>query len=236
MSPDATLTAVPPFVAKDCALITLSLGVRAANLKEFRDALTLVPAASIYHHFWERLLRPAFDEPEYNNDFASWVYHALHEKGLAERLALIDPTDATDLEGLRHEVVEVVDTRLDELEVVPWARADQHFYFLRSHLVIFDTGDRFASPEALAAGLPHFSTGGIFYHFIDARRRTPGRTDDFSAWLADHDPPPEGLLARLAELDPYFSSLENLRRSLVAVLQGCLPTGGDPDEASPGLP
>jgi hypothetical protein len=139
-----------PFILKDCALITLAVGVRAQNLKEFRDALSEVSPRSIYHHFWERLLRPQFDEPEYNNDFASWAFHSLHEKGLAERLAIVDPTDHPTLESLRQEVIEIVEQRLDETETVPWTRIDQQFHFRESKMVIFDTGLRLLDPSELA--------------------------------------------------------------------------------------
>ncbi|MEJ2700769.1 MAG: DUF5752 family protein, partial [Desulfuromonadales bacterium] len=69
-----------PFAIRDCALITLASGVQAQTLKEFREGLKKVPAGSISHHFWGRLLRPQFDEPEYNNDFASWASRGLHDR------------------------------------------------------------------------------------------------------------------------------------------------------------
>lgn len=199
------------FIVKDCALIAVATGVRVQNLKEFRDGLVHVPARSIYYHFWERLMRPQFDEPEYNNDFASWIFRALHEKALAERLAIVDPSDFPDLEALRQEVVEIVDQRLDETEIVPWARRDQLFHFLRSQMVIFDTGLRLDSPEDLVDTVPKLSTGSIFYHFIDARRRTPGSLDDFSAWLCGCGEEYLSLSEEITALDPYFSSLERVK-------------------------
>ncbi|MBW1712456.1 MAG: hypothetical protein JRJ59_04855, partial [Deltaproteobacteria bacterium] len=71
-----------PFRIRDCALITLATGVSVQTLREFREGLLIVHPGSIYHHFWGRLLEPYFDEPEYNNDFAAWVYHGLHDKSL----------------------------------------------------------------------------------------------------------------------------------------------------------
>jgi hypothetical protein len=61
-----------PFEVKDCALITLALGKSALNLRELRDRVAEVPPQSLYHHFYETLLRPSFDDPEYRNDFALW--------------------------------------------------------------------------------------------------------------------------------------------------------------------
>jgi hypothetical protein len=221
------------FVVKDCALTTIGLGVRAQNLKEFRDALNTVPSQSIYHHFWERLLRPQFDEPEYNNDFASWIYHALHDKALAERLAIIDPSEFHDLEALRNELVEVVDQRLDETEVIPWARQDQQFHFLRSSIVIFDTCIRMSDPAELVPVMPRLSTGSIFYHFIDARTRTDDHVDDFSAWLRGCGPEYEPLVHEIVSFDPYFSSLERIRDQLAEILTR-YTTGVTAPEAADG--
>lgn len=215
-------TATPtksPFEVKDCALITLSTGIKVQNLKEFRDALENLPLASIEHHFWGRLLRPQFDEPEYNNDFASWAYRGLHDKTLAERLSMTLPTDFASLEQLRLELVDTVEQRLDECEMIPWARADQQFYFLHSQIVVFDTGLRFDQPVDLVAYLQSLSTGCIYYHFIDARSRTEQRCDDFSAWLAGFGDRYQGLMERLCGFDPYFSSLEEIRAHVAGLFQ-----------------
>ncbi len=201
-----------PFAVKDCALITIATGMKAQNLKEFRDGLSQVPLGSIYHHFWGRLLCTQFDEPEYNNDFASWAFRGLHDKPLAERLSMVIPTDFDDLECLRQEVIDVIEQRLDESEMVPWAKADQQFYFLKSQLVVFDTGLRFDNPGQLLPHLKSLSTGSIYYHFIDARSRTSERIDDFSAWVSDLGDQHVPLLNRLCSIDPYFSSLKEIRQ------------------------
>ena len=54
-----------PFAVKDCALIAISTGTHAQNLRELRDRLETVHPGCIYYHFWGGLLRPQFDEPEY---------------------------------------------------------------------------------------------------------------------------------------------------------------------------
>jgi hypothetical protein len=210
---------ISPFEVRDCALITLSTGIKVQNLKEFRDALEKIPLASIGHHFWGRLLRPQFDEPEYNNDFASWAYHGLHDKPLAERLSMTLPTDFASLEELRQELVDTIEQRLDESELIPWARTGQLFYFLHSQIVVFDTGLRFDEPVDLVAYLPSLSTGSIYYHFIDARSRTEQRCDDFSAWLGGFGDRYQGLRERLCGFDPYFSSLEEIRVHVAGLFQ-----------------
>ena len=181
------------------------------NLKEFAVALKDVPLGSIYHHFWGRLLRALFDEPEYNNDFASWASRGLHDKPLAEQLSMVIPTDYKDLEGLRQELVEVIEQRLDESEFVPWAKADQQFHFLKSQIVVFDTGIRYDHPSELVPQIINLSTGSIYYHFIDARNRTEERHDDFSSWLMGFGNEYKELARNLCSMDPYFSSLKEIR-------------------------
>lgn len=204
------------FRVRDCALVALATGLSAQNLREFRDGLQRVHEGSIYHHFWGRFLQPQFDEPEYNNDFASWIYHCLHEKALAERLSVIDPTEYEDIGSLREDILERVEERLDETEFVAWARVDEQFHFARSQIVVLDTGKTIEQPEGLAKAVSEMSLGSIFYHFIDARRRTPEKIDDFSAWLSGWGEKYANLRQGLIAIDPFFSSLKELRRIIAA--------------------
>ncbi len=208
-----------PFTVRDCALVTIATGTWAQNLREFRDGLQRVPVDSIYHHFWGRLLQPWFDEPEYNNDFAAWAWHGLHDKALAERLAVVNPVDFQDLEELREELLDIVEDRLDQSEYVPWSRADQRFHFLRSRIVVFDAGVRVETPEELGRILPSLSEGAIYYHFIDARRRTEQCSDDFCTWLEPLGERYRGLRERIGAIDPYFSSLQEIRRQLAQMFR-----------------
>lgn len=205
------------FAVKDCALIALATGTRAQTLRGLRDNLLGCHPGSIYYHFWGGLLHSRFEQREYNNDFAAWAAHALHDKVLAERLAVIDPTAFGDIEDLRRELIDTLEQRLDELEYLAWAQPDQQFEFLRSQIVVFDTGKRLAHPEALAALVPQFSAGSIFYHFIDARRRLPAGADDFRGWLQGLGPDYRNLVVALAAIDPYFLSLMELRQQIARV-------------------
>jgi len=210
---------IDPFAVKDCALIAIATGERAHNLRELRDRLETTHPGCIYYHFWGGLLRPGFDDPEYQNDFAVWAYHGLHDRFLAERLSLIDPTEFADMEELRRELIEIIEERLDENELVPWASAHQLFHFIRSQIVVFDTGNRISEPEELKGQIPQIGVGSIFYHFVDARRRTANRSDDFSEWLKGFGNSYNRLLEQIAALDPYFKSLTELRSQLGQILE-----------------
>lgn len=217
VSPVAAAGTPGPFAVRDCVLVAIATGKRAQSLRELRDGLQSVEAGSIYFHFWGRLLRPRLDDTEFHNDFAVWARHALHDKQLAERLAVLDPADFADLEQLRQELVDVVEERIEETETLI-ARRDQQFSFRLCQTVVFDTGVQIARPEDLAAAIPAMSLGSIYFHVIESRRREPVRIDDFRHWPAQHGDRYDALCQQLAAIDPYFSSLAELRDGLGRVV------------------
>lgn len=204
----------PVFAVKDCALITIATGRKAVNLAELRDNLQSVSIDSIYHHFWGGLLSPRFEEREFHNDFAGWVRHSLREPELAEQLAAIDPAEAENVEAIRQELLEIIEERLEQSENAHWMPAARQFEFLRGQLVVFDTHRRLEKPADLAEQIPKMSTSSIFYHFIDARSRMPESNDDFRFWLTGHGEEYLDLCAQLAAIDPFFSSLSQVRQEL----------------------
>jgi Family of unknown function (DUF5752) len=223
----AATPATQPFGVKDCALLTVATGRRAENLKELRDNLLTISTDSIYNHFWGGLLQPRFEEREFNNDFAAWVCRSLHDSKLAERLAVIDPTEFSDLELLRQELIEVIEERLDESELLRFKRPEERFEFLCSQIVVFDTHRRIQRPEELADVLPHISASSVFYHFIDARRRSADRVDDFRAWFAGFGDAYADLAVKLAGVDPYFLTLTELRQEVSELFRDHFGSGSD---------
>jgi hypothetical protein len=205
------------FAIKDCALVAIATGKKAQDLRELRDHLQSIAPGSIYYHFWGGRLRPRFDDPQYINDFATWTHYQLHDETLAERLSIVDPTDFEDLESLRQEIIEIVEHRIDEIQWPTWVNPDRQFHFIRSQIVVFDTGIQLANPGDLAERVPRMSLGSIFYHFIDARRRTPQAQDDFRAWLDAFGETHEQLCSQIASIDPYFVTLNELRGNLTRV-------------------
>jgi hypothetical protein len=52
---------VEPFAITDCAIISISTGEKAHNLRELRGRLLRLDDPGImYYHFWDVLLRPRF--------------------------------------------------------------------------------------------------------------------------------------------------------------------------------
>ena len=132
---------------------------------------------------------------------------------------MIDPTDFGSLEELRHELIDVIEERLDESEGLKWSRSDQQFNFLNSQIVVFDTQRTIAMPRQLAELVTGLSPSSIFYHVIDARRRTDHSIDDFRAWLYGFGELYRDLCEQIAGLDPFFPTLTELRDSLASLLR-----------------
>ena len=219
---------VTPFQIKDCALIVrISDQLPAINLRELRERVSNCPADSLYHHFCETVLRPSFDDPEFHNDFAIWARRALHDHVLAEKLEILDPYSFSDMEELRKEVLDILDDRLSEIYYVPWALHDRAFYFHSATTVVFDTNITIDTPEKLCDAIGKMTTSSLYYHFWEARRRTPERMDDFSAWLTDWNDRGIPLIEAFSQIDFYFMSLRELQQRMCQVIEkisgrGCI--------------
>jgi hypothetical protein len=210
----------PPFKVRDCAIITRMGGVESAvNLRELRERVKTCPVECLYHHFCETLIRPTFDDPEFRNDFAVWASRNLRDRVLAERLGILNPYAYGDMEPLREKAVEIMDERLSEVPYIPWVPKGDEFRFMRAVTIVFDTGVELTVPQDLVKQLPNMSLSTIYYHFVEARRRTPDRVDDFSAWLSGFEKPPEGLIQALSRIDFHFLNLSELKDILVDVAQ-----------------
>lgn len=204
-----------PFAVTDCALVVIATGEKAYNLRELLDRLTRMDNPDLmYFHFWAGLLRPHFLDPEYPNDFGAWAYHSLHDKILAERLSSINPTKFASLDDVRQRVIEIVEDRMEENFFETPKEAAYPFYFQRSQIVVFDTHLRITRPADLAVMVPKMTSGSVFYHLIDAWRRTPSGLNDFSEWLKAWGAPYDRLGDKIATIDPFFASLMDLRKEL----------------------
>ncbi len=208
------------FNVKDCTIITRMGGVDTAiNLRELRDRISRCPVECLFHHFCETVIRPTFDDPEFRNDLAVWSARSLRDRGLAERLGVINPYSLRSLEELREAVLEVLDERLSEFDYLPWVPRGDEFRFMRAVTVVFDAGIVLNSAQDLIDQIPQLSTGSIYYHFIEARRRTPDGADDFTEWLTGLDEDTQPLIDHLASVDFYYLTLPELRRVLISTLQ-----------------
>ena len=208
-----------PLELRGCAFTALSTGEHATNLEELHDRLQRVPGRSLYYHFWGRLLRPVLRQQNYVNDLANWVGHELRDHLLAERLALVDPGDETDIETLRRRVLALTAERLNDNPPPHTTPPEDGFHFLEGQMVIFDTGERPRDPAELAWLLPSLPPSSIYYHMIDARHRPPQGTDDFQRWLDGWEGTFDPLIQALRAVDVYFTPLPRLQEELTRLFQ-----------------
>ncbi len=204
------------FAVKDCAIITQTGGLDSAiNLRELKERIILCPIQCLYFHFCETLIRPTFDNPEFRNDLALWASTHLRDGVLAEKLGIINPYGFADLEKLREKVIEIIEDRLSELQSLPSVPRGEGFILMRAATVVFDTGVKMTSPEDIRKYLPDMSNSSIYYHFLEARRRTPDRTDDFTFWLQFLKNKPQPLIDAFSQIDFSFLNLSELKQELI---------------------
>ena len=210
-----------PFQVKDCALLARMSGLPPAiNLRELRERIAACSENVLFHHFCETTLRGTFDNPDYRNDFAVWSKLYLGDRVLAERLGILDPYEFSSLGELRAATLEVIDERLGESTMIPWARPGDELYFMEATTVVFDTGIRISHPREFAAAIGAMTGGSVYFHFLEARRRPPSGKDDFTAWLLENNNGGKNrpYIEALAGIDFYFHTLVHLRKELVRVL------------------
>lgn len=207
------------FIIQDCTLLTRTSGVPPAiNLRELRQRLATCKTDVLYHHFCETPLVPSFDNPDSRNDLALWALLQLGDRVLAERLGIINPYIYSNLEDLRELVLDILDERISEVPFVPSCPQGGELFFTEAVTIVFDTGGRISEPHQLPAAIGGMTNGSIYYHFLEARRRDPVGSDDFSAWLSCF-PEQESWCSALQGIDFAFYTLSELRSALVRILE-----------------
>jgi hypothetical protein len=206
------------FRIKDCALITRMAGISSVmNLRELHERLQHCPLEALYHHLCETQIRPSFDDPEFRNDFALWAARELGDRVLAERLGMLNPYAFDNLSAIKERLLEIVEERISENPQAAWHPAHEEFRFMQAATVIFDTGQTLGSLADLLEAIPRLTASSVYYHFVEARRRTADRLDDFSAWLRDLAEETVEVERALGGVDFYFLSLRELKRELVQI-------------------
>ncbi|MCE5267192.1 MAG: DUF5752 family protein [Planctomycetaceae bacterium] len=203
-----------PFCVMDCSLVRLATGRTCSNLRELLEAIRTAPEAVIEHHMMRCAVADHFELYEFPNDFARWCWTALGDNVAAEELGLIDPYRQYSSGPLRAMLVNTIEGRLWGLDHVRWCRPGLELHLIESRLIAYDTEERLNTPSALLDAIEQMSMRSLFYHVHEARRRTEGRSDDFSAWLEQLGADP-GLISALRAIDFYFLNLSQLREALI---------------------
>ena len=191
---------------------------KATNLSELLQALQECPNESIFQHMFQTLHEHHFLREGFSNDFAQWAFSACNEIGLAERLAAIDVREYTSIPDLRQRLVEIVAKYLAENERAGERSALEPFYFCASDMVVLPTPFVARNLEEFIGDLEKVSIHSIHFHFIEARLRLKLNSNDFSMWL-EEELDLASVAARLNRIDIYTATLEDVRRSVVRILQ-----------------
>lgn len=189
-------------------------GMRASNLPKLARVLQTVSGSSIFFHTHHEFLSHHFEKPVVYNDFAVWVHEALQENALAEKLAVINLLSFTTIRQLREAILTQV---RDCMSAARWHRREcpigDEFHFCKSKSFIFATGIVAQNPADFFAKLPSVSTTSLYFHFLEARLRLGGATNDFSQWLTSHGQ--LELAEAINQLDPYLLTLDELKADLI---------------------
>jgi hypothetical protein len=214
-----------PFEIKDCALLIRMSGLSAAvNVRELRDRIASCHPDVLYHHFCETPLVPSFDLPDYRNDFAVWAKRRLGDDVLAERLGMIDPYSLATLEDLRAATLEIIDDRLSEVTMIPWARPGQEFHFMQAVTIVFDTDERIPHPDEVISAVSRMTNSSIYFHVLEARRRNAPGLDDFSVWLEGCEGDWSHYIQAIRSIDVTFFTVPEIKKKLIELLRAASRT------------
>jgi len=204
-----------------CNELIQILGQRADDEQELAELLAEVSLESVHYHTHGHFLRHGFVGAPYPNDFATWAAVQVRDGGLAERLAVVSPLDYPTLEGLREEILSILDDHLSHLNIVPRVIFGEPFEFMQSRIVEVPTGIRAASLAEFRAGLAIIPVNAIYFHTIESARRLGRPESDFTAWVREGLDLPD-LAAALSRVNPYAGSLERLRSELLRFCDAAL--------------
>lgn len=209
-----------PFVFKKVLYLVEVTGRKARTLDELLRGLAVVPVESVGYHMHREFLAYKFAPIEYPNDFARFTARVLGDEILGEKLANLRVFKHRTLDGLRQELARLVAEHLlaygEAARLV--APHDRDFHFLVNRAVVLDCNRAATTLEELTTAIGEVESSSLYFHLFETRfSGGRGRDNDFAEWIRDalSDEP---LAARVANIDPYMFSLEQVRRTLMRAL------------------
>jgi hypothetical protein len=209
-----------PFLFRSRLHISELTGMKAANIQELLQLLREVPGSSIYHHTHRFLQQHQYLSPEPPNDFAHWVSIVLGDEELGERLASIDTVRFTTIRALREAIIATIEEYIKEKPSTlrRFAEEGEEFYFIKSVSFVFPAHYEARDLAGFADILKKISIDSIYYHMFESRLRLEKGTNDFSNWI-ENAIGDSTLAKKIARLDPYTHTMEDLRKSLIRMVE-----------------
>lgn len=195
------------------------MGEKASNLEELLEHIKKAPDSCIYHHTHRSLQQHRFLSPEPPNDFAYWAREVLGEDELAENLASIDTIQYGSISALRDKIAQTIETYIKHVPTskLRFSKEDENFYFIKSVSFILPTSHIASDLWEFRNILSKVTLDSIYFHIFEARLRLKKGTNDFSNWI-ENSIGDKTLAAKIAKLDPYTYTLENLRQTVIKII------------------
>ena len=137
-----------------------------------------------------------------------------------ELLYSIDTIQYTSIRELRDEIVRTIENYIVQhpRSLHKFATPGEEFHFVKSVSFIFQTPYTASDLKEFQAVLQRVSINSIYFHMFEARLRIGRGTNDFSNWLED-SLSEKKLANKIASLDPYTHTMENLRITLIKLIE-----------------
>lgn len=214
-----SLVAKEPFHFYTRQNLTYLTGRKARNLQELLAGIKEASSATIYHHTHHYLQQHEFLSPEQPYDFAYWITNVLQDDVLGEKVASIDLRQFFRLHDIKARIIEIIEESIrensDPNRTVP---PGEEFHFMKAQTFVFPTKYIAHNLVEFKECLRSVTIFSIYYHMFESRLRLQQEYCDFSFWLSTSLS--EDRLAReFMRLDPYTQTLENLRQTLIKLVE-----------------
>lgn len=204
------------FDFRDAVRILRPTGKKAETLRELRDLVATASDNCIFHHTYQYFSKGHI--LEYTNDFAQWAGESLEEGALAEMLSNIDPYSFPTVDGLRAEILRVIDYYIENFPETRKAIPGEEFYFIETISFIFPVGMKARNLAEFLMALKYIDEESIYYHFFEARVRLGQAVDDFSKWI-DEVIGLQDMARKIQSIDPFMHNMQGIREHLIEIIE-----------------
>ncbi|PIV38951.1 MAG: hypothetical protein COS29_05195 [Candidatus Omnitrophica bacterium CG02_land_8_20_14_3_00__42_8] len=214
------IKAIEPFRFYTRLHLSELTGLRASNLSQLLSLVKQVPGSCIYHHTHKFLQQHQYLSPEPPNDFAYWVSKVLGEEELGERLASIDTVQFSTIRLLRDKIAATIENYLKNnlSSKLKFAVEDGEFHFIKSVSFVLPTNYIAYDLREFADVVKNITIDSIYFHIFESRLRLEKKTNDFSNWIETSIGDKE-LSDKISRLDPYTYTLEDLRKTIIKIVE-----------------
>ncbi len=214
------IKAIEPFRFYTRLHLSELTGLRASTLSQLLGIIKQVPGSCIYHHTHRFLQQHQYLSPEPPNDFAYWVSKVLGEDELGERLASIDTVQFSTVRSLRDKIIAAIEDYLkNNLSAkLKFAGEGEEFHFMKSISFVLPTNYIAYNLREFVNIVKNITIDSIYFHIFESRLRLEKKTNDFSNWVETSIGDTE-LSDKISRLDPYTHTLEDLRKTIIKIVE-----------------